>query len=945
LYYSKSSLILQWYYIVNLQVAVPETKVSILARALTVATKQAVMPAGLVSSDAVCNQEFFMDHVGHLSDNLTDSAEKMKVPIYAELEEVHKYCWSDNGIHIDKDKHNDINLLTPIENYQKQHAKNAVGREPQIELEHIFEALFLYARRKNYLDRLELGVELSKNQLLKVHNFRISGGTCCKPDIGILAARLTNKEDSPAAVGICEIKREKTLSDHSLKQLIMYMTIGQCSMRRASNGWLLTGLLTNSTSAMIVTLRTVSWWDNWATIHSIESYELQNAAELIALVWTYILRVFSNWDKSEVETDTISKPWNKLPYFGYPRDVERIYKLPHIVRTTLGLVRKCFERGFKWENKNYKEGQNSEQKVVVKILARSLYNHSNESKLREFLPALKDDDNEVSKIILNHHIGIANVGCGKVSALVTLFAGDRVCSSAEVLSKWEKEKLVRVNFYEQVCKPAFHIISLLYYHGDIRPANVVCQDCGGKVSFSLIDWDDVTEVWANRSVKNNSIYPALKMPAGVRYSNDTYKSRAKMFTLSQLFMTSLIIKLCAKQQQVLNSSQQCKLVGKQSTPAGQQSTPAGQQSTSVGQQSTPAGQLSAPVGQQSAPAGTQSTPVGQQSTSDKRQSTPVWQQSAGLEQQSAPVRQQSDFFGQQSTFVGQQLTLVGPQSTPVGQQSAPDKRQSTPVGQQSVPAGQQSAPDKRPPTPVGQQSTPVGQQSTHMGQQSVPVGQQSKAVGQLFSPVQQQSTFVEQQSTPLGQKSTFVGQQSMFMGQQSTPFERQPTSVQQRTTNSLSMTSSIQPRTVSPQQTFVSPLSQLTPSSSRHRTRSLALQMTKSALFATGSLQHMSASVCSSSSMSSHVFEMSPSPPTSAEINCYLLADPSIFGWKEWCLNDFWTAEIEDGEEFELRKKASEFGFEKLKEAMIGADYYSWDDAKWDGFVSETLKKVLEIEY
>lgn len=62
------------------------------------------------------------------------------------------------------------------------------------------------------------------------------------------------------------------------------------SKDQKSLGWLLSGLLTNRTSAIIVTLRTVSWWDNWV--------------------------------------------------------LERVHRLPHIVRTTLGLVNTYFKVSF-----------------------------------------------------------------------------------------------------------------------------------------------------------------------------------------------------------------------------------------------------------------------------------------------------------------------------------------------------------------------------------------------------------------------------------------------------------------------------------------------------------------------------------------------------------------------------------------------------------------------
>lgn len=102
-------------------------------------------------------------------------------------------------------------------------------------LEHVFEALCLHANSKGHLERLGLEVKLSTNQQIKTHNFRVSGGSSCEPDISIFAARSANKVEPRTAAGVCKIQKEQPLIEQSLKQLIMYMVMGQCSMRKSKD--------------------------------------------------------------------------------------------------------------------------------------------------------------------------------------------------------------------------------------------------------------------------------------------------------------------------------------------------------------------------------------------------------------------------------------------------------------------------------------------------------------------------------------------------------------------------------------------------------------------------------------------------------------------------------------------------------------------------------------
>lgn len=66
-------------------------------------------------------------------------------------------------------------------------------------LEHIFEKLCSHAKRKGHFERLKLEVDLSMNQQLKAHNFRVSDGSLCEPDIGMFVARSANRVEPRTA--------------------------------------------------------------------------------------------------------------------------------------------------------------------------------------------------------------------------------------------------------------------------------------------------------------------------------------------------------------------------------------------------------------------------------------------------------------------------------------------------------------------------------------------------------------------------------------------------------------------------------------------------------------------------------------------------------------------------------------------------------------------------
>jgi hypothetical protein len=151
------------------------------------------------------------------------------------------------------------------------------------------------------------------------------------------------------------------------------------------------------------------------------------------------------------------------------------------------------------------------------------------------------NDREWIEKTFNHHVWY---GCSlhneNLNLIVTRYAGNRVTSDSAVFNKWS-EKKTRDAFFKDVCVPALRVVKNGYFHGDIRPANIVARIEGNAVHFTLIDWDGVRLVneVRERAVEKDSRYPS------VANAGSSDNERAALFSCSQLFVCIAIISLVA----------------------------------------------------------------------------------------------------------------------------------------------------------------------------------------------------------------------------------------------------------------------------------------------------------------------------------------------------------------------------------------------------------------
>lgn len=391
--------------------------------------------------------------------------------------------------------------------------------------------------RKSDFDRDNIEVKLVENSAPNDNLLNFFPCSALKPrlDFFIGAKRKGSSEDM-AAVGVCELKREK-FAVKDLRQLIMYMVIAQRSVTLRDDHWHLCGLLLNKTDAIFVKLRSSSWWSHWVEVVSIEKYKIDTGKQLYAVVREYMSIVFSNWN--DEKTSMLETPSHKLPYFEYPAGVERLNeRSPHIVKAPLQTVNQLFPVNERlWKNDNLL--LTDADSVVVKVVAKSIYTYGESlDRFDLFLNKIEIDKEKVVHSVLNDYVFISRCGVSEALVIVSRYSGNRVCSCTEVLKRFEADNILRQNFYEKVCEPAISVILLKFYHGDIRPANVVFDG----INFHLLDWDDVCRVGQERGINGDGAYPVLLK---YKVMDNFAMNKARLFTLSQLFVTALIIRLCA----------------------------------------------------------------------------------------------------------------------------------------------------------------------------------------------------------------------------------------------------------------------------------------------------------------------------------------------------------------------------------------------------------------
>ena len=127
------------------------------------------------------------------------------------------------------------------------------------------------------------------------------------------------------------------------------------------------------------------------------------------------------------------------------------------------------------------------------------------------------DDSEMSEQItktqayidalLANHVWIGE--CAKnvnQTVIVTRWLGERICCNQQVLGKWHEDAAIRRAFFDDVCTLALYVISLGFFHGDIRLPNIVVDDSG---RIHIVDWDELRCVGDDRSVPDDQRYPEV----------------------------------------------------------------------------------------------------------------------------------------------------------------------------------------------------------------------------------------------------------------------------------------------------------------------------------------------------------------------------------------------------------------------------------------------------
>jgi hypothetical protein len=85
------------------------------------------------------------------------------------------------------------------------------------------------------------------------------------------------------------------------------------------------------------------------------------------------------------------------------------------------------------------------------------------------------------------------------------------------------------------------IIHYGFYHGDVRPPNIVVNtDFGDNPQFTIIDWDEVCTTWMERSAEHDRRYPIVLQDDRSQY--------AMVLTACQLLACVGIIDLAATRE-------------------------------------------------------------------------------------------------------------------------------------------------------------------------------------------------------------------------------------------------------------------------------------------------------------------------------------------------------------------------------------------------------------
>lgn len=412
--------------------------------------------------------------------------------------------------------------------------------------------------------------------------------TRCNMKSNIDVSVVISTTNSASVIGVCEVKKQAESIKSAINQQLCTTLTKQRSVHRKADGkWLLPGLVVYADKAFITMMETGDWWHYTAELKFVQLFNLgpvrttwtlfgqpnlDCAYKLLAVLSDYTNHLFGN----HFTVESVFCDAMQLSYFT-PPGTQSLHS-SHIVRCKYGTVKMQLPdkgHGGEWRTR---ERMSDDDDVVVKTFTIGLYGHAEKATdrlakllldMREAVmvarmqqlelntgnasaavPASENSLADFFSETLKLHVWIGRMADSKSRAIVTRFVGDRVYMNSAVLELW-KTGATRKRFYEQICDPALKLVAQGYFHGDIRPPNVVARVVGQCVQFTLIDWDDVRTTDQIRSIQKKKkkkgadgvetevVAADNRYPALSHVTNDA--ERSMLFTVCQLYVTAIII--------------------------------------------------------------------------------------------------------------------------------------------------------------------------------------------------------------------------------------------------------------------------------------------------------------------------------------------------------------------------------------------------------------------
>ena len=393
--------------------------------------------------------------------------------------------------------------------------------------------------------------EISDRRYISEMNFKIAMCNDSRPDLLLIYAFTSKETDYRIPIVIGELKTEHTLSKErqffsACKQLLSYQVAVQRPLRESSGTSgsavrTLFGFVMDQHEAYIIELNADLW--NTKPIlkvksierFSVDSRKVEQSFQFFTILLVRVLKAVPSNDAVWQLTE---------PLFRFPSGLGTELLDSCILKAKSNKLKLFFDENIENIVLCYPKGvsdidwgaSNTDTELVLKVYGNLCFGGEDGHHLWTLLNnARREHQLRQVTSLYKSHFQFHYFKAFPFS--ISRFIHGVVCSNKpEIRKRWKQNAdTMPKRFFEDVYQVAFEALELLYFHWDIRPANIMFDD--EEKCFVIIDWesvvlispDDVSKKWNLKFEENANYLHNLQL-----YNENDPKLAAGVYVFYQL---------------------------------------------------------------------------------------------------------------------------------------------------------------------------------------------------------------------------------------------------------------------------------------------------------------------------------------------------------------------------------------------------------------------------